>query len=56
MLMTCGIVTRPPDKRMEPPGAIVLKEAGRLCPGGQSFTFSCGVRRGRVARGSCAIR
>jgi hypothetical protein len=45
-----------PNKRMEPSGAIVLKEARRLCPGAQLFTFSCGGRGARVARGSCASR
>jgi hypothetical protein len=45
-----------PNKRMEPTGAIVLKEAGRLCSGARLFTFKNSVRRGRVARGSCAIR
>jgi hypothetical protein len=46
----------PPNKRMEPAGAIVLKEAGRLCAGGLLFAFSCGGRGARVARGSCAVR
>jgi plasmid stabilization system protein ParE len=45
-----------PNKRMEPPGAIVLKEAGRLCPAKRLFSFSTGARGARVARGSCAIR
>jgi hypothetical protein len=44
------------NKRMEPPGAIVLMEAGRLCPSGQWFTFSSRARGVRVARGSCASR
>src|SRR5262245_49556555 len=46
----------PPNKRMELVGALVLKEAGRLCAGGQLFTFTSGVRGARVARGSCAGR
>jgi hypothetical protein len=46
----------PSNKRMEPPGAIVFMEAERSCPGGHEFTFNSGVRSGRVARGSCAIR
>jgi len=46
----------PPNKRMEPTGAIVLEEARRLCPGGHELTFNSGVRGARVARGSCAIR
>jgi hypothetical protein len=41
---------------MEPPGVIVLKELERLCPGARLFTFKNSVRRGRVARGSCAVR
>jgi len=45
-----------PNKRMEPPGGIVLVEAGRLCPGVQLFTFNRGARGARVARGSCASR
>jgi len=42
---------RPPNKRMEPTGAIVLKEAGPLCPGGHELTFTNGARGARVARG-----
>ena len=45
-----------PNKRMEPAGAIILVEAGRLCPGVQLFTFNRGARGARIARGSCAIR
>jgi hypothetical protein len=45
-----------PNKRMEPSGAIVLKEARRLCPDRCQPTFSTQARGGRVARGSCAIR
>jgi len=41
---------------MEPSGAIVLKEARRLCTRGRQFTFATGARGARVARGSCAIR
>jgi hypothetical protein len=44
-----------PNKRMEPAGAIVFKEAGRLCPGWLLFTFNYRVRGARVARGSCAV-
>jgi hypothetical protein len=46
----------PPNKRMEPTGAIVSKEARRLCPGGHELTFNCMARGARVARGSCAVR
>jgi hypothetical protein len=46
----------PSNKRMEPSGAIVLKEAGRLCPAGHELTFNSGARGARVARGSCASR
>jgi len=45
-----------PNKRMEPAGAVVLMEAGRLCPDGHELTFNSGVPGARVARGSCAIR
>jgi len=45
-----------PNKRMEPPGAIGLKEPERLCPGGHQLTFNNAARGGRVARGSCASR
>jgi len=41
---------------MEPAGAIVLKEARRLCAGAHELTFNCMARGVRVARGSCAIR
>ena len=45
-----------PNKRMEPSGAIVFKEAWRLSPGGHELTFNCMARGARVAHGSCAIR
>ena len=45
-----------PNKRMEPSGAIVFKEAVRLFAGGDLFTFNSGARGDRVVRGSCAIR
>jgi hypothetical protein len=45
-----------PNKRMEPTGAIVLKEAGRLCPCEHQLTFNRMARGARVARGSCAVR
>jgi hypothetical protein len=45
-----------PNKRMEPAGAIVLREVERLCPDGQQRTFNSRARGARVARGSCAIR
>jgi hypothetical protein len=41
---------------MEPPDAIVLKEAKRLCPGGHELSFNTVVRAERVGRGSCANR
>jgi hypothetical protein len=50
------IMGQPPNKRMEPSGAIVSKEAECLCSGGHELTFNSGVRGARVARGSCAIR
>jgi hypothetical protein len=46
----------PSNKRMEPAGAIVWKEARRLCPGGHELSFNNGARGPRVARGSCASR
>ncbi len=46
----------PPNKRLKPAGALVLKEAIVSCPGGHrtSSTFSCAG--GRVARSLSAIR
>ena len=51
-----GTSAPPSNKRMEPSGAIVLKEARRLCPGGHEPTFNSGARGAGVARGSCAVR
>jgi hypothetical protein len=45
-----------PNKRMEPTGVTVLKEAIRLCPDGHELTFNNSAASGQVARGSCAVR
>jgi hypothetical protein len=47
---------RVPNMRLKLPGALVLKEAIRWCPGGHGTSSSCSCADGRVARSLSAIR
>ncbi len=54
--MRRDLMSGPPNKRLKLAGALVLKEAVVLCPGGHGAFVHCSCAGERVARSLSAIR